>query len=302
MIFIQNILKMLLILKEKKTIQKIDNNLPSEKKIAYFIGCHNKANQFNRLMNAIYRPNNIYIINIDKKSPIEFYQTITSSIFSTYENVYFMHNRVDWGGWNQVQVMLDAMKKALSLDNGWTHFINLSGLDFPIKNQEEIQNELSMSLDKSYIGARHYNYTENEAERLFSFKIIGYKEKRPFRIDLMYPSIKFYKGSQWMILSRSFCNYALYGRMSKKLKTLFAGVLIPDESFFQTLAANWESSSIVWENKHFIVWLPKKSHPEILNLSNFKQIIESQKYFARKFDEEIDSEIISKLENKLLNK
>lgn len=294
---------MLLVFKEKETIEKIDSSLPSEKKIAYFIGCHRNANQINRLMKLIYRTDNLYIINIDKKSPAEFYKAVISSFFSSYENVYFMHNRVDWGGWNQVQVTLDAIKKALSLDNGWTHFINLSGLDFPLKSQEEIQTELSNNLDKSFIEARHHDLKDEQSKILFAFNIMGYKGKNPLRFDLMYPFIKFHKGSQWMILSRAFCNNVLYGKMSKKLIPIFTNAYIPDESFFTTLAANGElSSSIIWENKRFIEWGQETPHPKTFIISDFDCLIASQKYFARKFDETIDSEILTKLEDHLNNK
>lgn len=275
----------------------------NDKKLVYFIACHKNPNQVLRLIRAIYRRDNLYFINIDKKSPADFYKEIVSSEFKNYENIFFSRKRVDWGKWNQVQAVLDAIKKALSFDGAWTHFINLSGQDFPLKSQEKIQAYLLNQRNKSFLNARHCLPDTDMANDRFSFRIkIGGFSRIYKRLDLSHPEIKFYKGSQWVILSRDFCKYADDSDFSGKIKPWFKKFFIPDESFFPTLAANGKlSSDIVWENKRFIKWAPDARHPELLNLNNLAEIVSSQAFFARKFDESINIKMIDELE-KLLEK
>lgn len=269
-------------------------------KIVYAIACHKNPEQVIRLMKAIYREDNLYFINIDKKSPPSFYEEIISSPIAAYKNIYFTNQAIDWGGWSQVQIILDAIDRALVLSEEWTHLINISGQDFPLKNQEEIRKYLSAHQNQCFIEARHFPPYLAESARLFSFRPKRYRKKKSLRLDLLFPLLKFYKGSQWMILSRNFCDYTLHGKMPRKLKPLFVDSYIPDESFFPTLAANWKlSSSVIWENKRFIDWSAGGAHPATLNMSYFDKIIASSAYFARKFDKEIDSEIIDKLEENL---
>lgn len=274
----------------------------NDKKLAYFVACYKNPEQVLRLIKAIYHQDNLYFINIDEKSPDDFYETIISSHICDYENIYFFRERIDWGGWNQVQVTLDIIKKALVTDGSWTHFINLSGQDFPLKNQIEIQNYLLRMRGKSFLSARHYSPDTGIAATRFSFqsgkeKFLGIDK----RIDLLNPDIKFYKGSQWMILSRDFCKYVSISKLSKRIKHLFRYTRIPDESFFSTLAANGElSSTIIWDDKRFVDWTSGGPHPVILDSSYLEKINLSSAFFARKFDENVDAKIIATLEDLLI--
>lgn len=273
----------------------------NDKKLVYFIACHKNVNQVLRLVKVIYHQDNLYFINIDKKVSTIFYKEIILRELGKCKNVYFLRKRVGWGRWSQVQVVLDVIKKALSIDSSWTHFINLSGQDFPLKNQKEIQVYLSGLKDKIFLEAKHYLPDTKVAEDRFSSIIrISRFFKVVKRLDLLNPEIKFYKGSQWMILSRAFCEYTNNSCLSKKLKPWFKRFNIPDESFFPTLAANSQfSSDIIWDNKRFIKWTFGAAHPEILDLKYWEALSSSSAFFARKFDENIDTKIISALEDLL---
>lgn len=273
----------------------------SNKKLAYYIACYKNPEQVLRLIKAIYHKDNLFFINIDEKSPDDFYETIISSQICNQDNIHFSRKRIDWAQWNQVQVTLDVIKKALATDGSWTHFINLSGQDFPLKSQIEIQDYLLEVSNKSFLSASYYPpETEMAAVRFSAQSRIDKLFKMYRRLDLLNPEIKFYKGSQWMILSRDFCKYADGGRLSKKLKPLFKKVQVSDESFFPTLAANCElSSTIVWDDKRFIDWTLGGPHPAVLDLSYLEKISLSPAFFARKFDENVDAKIITALESSL---
>lgn len=288
-------------IKRKDSLIKITPEFtPSNnKRIVYSISCHKNAHQVIRLIKSIYREDNLYYLNLDTKSSTEFYRKI-KKYSSNYSNIFLTHNQVDWGNWNQVQVVLDIMKNALLIDNSWTHFLNLSGQDFPLKSQEKIKEELERAPNINYIGARHYGPENPHAARIFSFRPSGRKWEKRLRLDITYPEIKFRKGSQWMILTRDFCDFITNGEESKKFQTLFRNAYIPDESFFPTLAGNTEfSNSTNWDNKHYVDWSENECHPAILKIDQLDKLISSSHFFARKFDEEVDEEIIKKLEDNL---
>lgn len=281
-----------------------NSHLPvsNDKKIVYTIACYQSvtAKQVLRLIKAIYTEDNLYYINIDKKSTKKFYHSIRSGFLAKQKNIFFSNNRIDWGKWNQVQVLLDVIENALKIDTNWTHFINLSGQDFPLKNQAEIKKELANLEKQSFISGKHYPFGSKWSRKLWTLSNSPIKKNKSMRLDLMFPEIKFHKGSQWMVLSRNFCDYSINSDLSKKLIPLFKQAYIPDESFFPTMAANGDlTDSIVWEDKRFIDWSAGGAHPAILTINHLEKLNESSAWFSRKFDEATDQDIIAKLLERL---
>ena len=73
---------------------------------------------------------------------------------------------------------------------------------------------------------------------------------------------------------------------------------IPDESFFQTLFLNSHlKNKLVNDNFRYIVWT-SGPHPEILQKSDFDQLIYSKKLFARKFDATVDLDILDRIDRR----
>ena len=269
-------------------------------KLVYFIAAYKNAEQLINLVETIYRPNNLYYLNIDKKSPIVFYKKIKAT-FKNYPNIFISRSFVTWGKWDQVGTALSAIQKALATDYGWTHFINLSGQDFPLKSQEEIQAELAKQPQISFLEGEYFPKDHNYAGHLFISFLNNHFTKTLVRVDKVFHELKFYKGSQWMILSRDFCEHIINGELPNKLKPLFKKIYIPDESYFVTLAANFpKKENIIWENKRFIRWTQGWAHPHILTKKDLPEILASQAYFARKFDEKKDKEVLDYLRLRIL--
>ena len=77
-----------------------------------------------------------------------------------------------------------------------------------------------------------------------------------------------------------------------------------DELFIQTIIAdNKEITERLYDNnKRKIKWLTgKQAHPYVWRKSDFKEIIQSNKFFARKFDENVDRNIIDMIFDYLRN-
>lgn len=284
---------------KKFSFMKKQVPVTNNKKIVYAIACYHNTQQVLKLIKSIYSEDNLYYINIDKKATRKFYHSIRSGFLSKQNNIFFSNSKIDWGKWNQVQVLLDVMRNALKVDTNWSHLINLSGQDFPLKSQEEIEKELTNYQDKSFLSANHYPFESKWSERLWSLSNSLIKKNRSKRLDLIFPDIKFYKGSQWMILSRRFCEFSLNSALSQKITPLYKKAYIPDESYFPTLAANGElANTIIWEDKRYIDWSGGGAHPATLTMNYLEKLNQSSAWFARKFDENVDQEIIDTLYKK----
>lgn len=99
---------------------------------------------FERLLRAIYAPQNIYCVHVDKKSKPSF-QSAIMAITSCFPNVFMVSHAVDvvYAGWSRVQADLNCMADLYNASTKWKYFINLCGQDFPLKTNLEIVRMLS---------------------------------------------------------------------------------------------------------------------------------------------------------------
>lgn len=77
-----------------------------------------------------------------------------------------------------------------------------------------------------------------------------------------------------------------------------------DELFIQTIIAKNKEfiGRLASSNKRKIKWLPgKQAHPYIWKQTDFSEIVQSNKFFARKFDENVDKKIIDMIFDYLNN-
>lgn len=94
---------------------------------------------FERLLRAIYTPQNIYCVHVDKKAPASVFIAI-NAITSCFPNVFMVSKTVDvvYAGWTRVQADLNCMADLYNTSTTWKYFINLCGQDFPLKTNLEI--------------------------------------------------------------------------------------------------------------------------------------------------------------------
>ncbi|MBP6434603.1 MAG: glycosyl transferase, partial [Sphingorhabdus sp.] len=101
--------------------------------IAYFLLVHRYPAQFKRLFQAIYAPGNHYVIHVDKSSGVALSEEI-ADFLAPYQGVDLLEPRdALWGGYSLVEAELRGMARLLEMGENWTHYINLSGQDFPLK-------------------------------------------------------------------------------------------------------------------------------------------------------------------------
>lgn len=270
--------------------------------IAYLILVHRYPEQFKRMFKAIYHPLNHYLIHIDKTSKKEISEDI-QLFLKGYPNADTLKpEKALWGGYSLVNIELRGMAQLLKTGKDWTHFINLSGQDFPLKTQDFIHQFLTENSGKEYIQA--LNQAQMRPDTMHRVHDICFEfGNRIFRPNI---SRKFLKGvtphigTQWMIVSRKFCEFVSTSKEVARYKRFYKNSFIADEGFFQTIMMNNDCHGvIVQDDLRFIDWIPDgiiKLRPRTFTSADTRQLIISSNLFARKFDATEDDVVISEIE------
>ncbi len=260
-------------------------------KIAYFIMVHHKPQQFAWLMQAIANPHDLFFVHVDLKSRLGIkadrrgVMADVRRILKDVPNVTLLPSRfTNWGGWSLSQILLDTIRLALNRDSSWTHFVNLSGQCYPLRPVEEIRDRLGQSQ-----GAVHIEMlpiTELPVDDWHHRSIRMFET--PLRAHILKgaqpaptPFAMAHKGSQWVILPRDFCQWAMIAKVTTDISRYLRCRLLSDELILQTLVANspfYDRLSSRYGRA--IIW----PGPKVLTIEDLDWLRQSDAFFARKFD------------------
>lgn len=244
----------------------------SSVRIAYFIMVHDEPEQFIKLFRKIYTRDQFYLIHIDRKANEEVTEMIQGFLIQ-YPNAYILESmNITSGGFNMVQIELNAMEFLLNVSNEWEYFINLSGEDYPLKSQTIIRKFLTTQKGKNYLF--YYDqkfYRPDTLKRIqnhfteLAFRISSFIYKREFMKDVI-PFI----GGKWMILTRDTCSFLCNSERVMAFQDYYLHTLLPAESFFQTVLMNTPFHSvIVNDDKRAIIDI------NALNITDVASVFES---------------------------
>lgn len=106
--------------------------------IAYSLLVFKDFGQVERLLRAVYRPQNFYCIHIDNKSSSEFKENIRK-LSSCFDNVFITKRsvKVYWGSFSVLEPEIICMEELLKFKK-WKYFINLTGQEFPLRTNSEL--------------------------------------------------------------------------------------------------------------------------------------------------------------------
>ncbi len=141
---------------EKKVDEKRESKESLKK--AYFITAYMDPTQLHRLIVAL-NENSDFFVHIDKKvDETPFRQEITES------NVFWIGERefISWGGISQVYCFRKLFAKMFEQNKQYDRIICLSGTDYPIVSNAELDREFLAHPAKQYVHG--YNITRAEIE------------------------------------------------------------------------------------------------------------------------------------------
>lgn len=90
-------------------------------------------------MRLIYRPQNVYCIHVDAKSPSSVHRAIRA-ISSCFENVILSSVSIDvrWGEFPLLEAELACLRQLYDRPEPWKYYVNLMGREFPLRTNREL--------------------------------------------------------------------------------------------------------------------------------------------------------------------
>lgn len=299
------------------------STLPPPPRFAYLIsGSHGDGDMLKRTLRALYHPINQYVVHLDLESSpderLDLHSFVANHpVFAKYSNVRMIAkaNLVTYRGPTMVSNTLHAAAILLKEGGDWDWFINLSASDYPLVTQDDLLHTFS------YL-PRELNFIDHTGN-------IGWKENQRAKPVIVDPGLymrkksdvfwvtqkrsvptafKLFTGSAWMVLSRPFIDFCVWGwdNLPRTVLMYYANFISSPEGYFHTVICNAQEfrNTTVNSDLHFISWdNPPKQHPHILGAADFPRMVGSNAPFARKFRhndpvlDTIDSELLSRGQN-----
>ncbi len=273
---------------------------------AYLIIAHNEPEVLATLLACLDDERNDIYLHIDRRSE-EMRQRFAA--WQTSRSGFFLleSREVYWGDVSQMQTEFRLFRTAHSR-GGYAYYHLLSGVDLPLKSQDEIH-----AFFQTHSGKEFVSYWEDERHQRDLLRKVRYhylftrhlKDKGTFVHALTAPvrnltlllqklirfrrhaAVDFKKGSNWVSITTGFCDYLL--TQEEKCEAIFRRTLAPDEIFLQTIlhlspfADNRyrNEEDFEEENLRKIDW--KRGHPYVWQEKDFEELMASPAIFARKF-------------------
>ncbi|XP_068461080.1 beta-1,3-galactosyl-O-glycosyl-glycoprotein beta-1,6-N-acetylglucosaminyltransferase 3-like [Clinocottus analis] len=203
--------------------------------IAYSMVIHEKIEMFERLLRAIYNPQNIYCVHVDQKATKEFKKAV-EAILSCFPNV-FIASRLEsvvYASWYRVQADLNCMDDLLNSQVQWRYLLNTCGADFPIKTNREMIQALKALDGKN---SMETEITQNHKKRRWMYHynvttaiIWTDVKKSPPPI-----SSPMFQGNAYFVATRAFVEHVMQDKEVQKLLEWEKDTYSPDEHLWATL-------------------------------------------------------------------
>ncbi|XP_051807023.1 beta-1,3-galactosyl-O-glycosyl-glycoprotein beta-1,6-N-acetylglucosaminyltransferase-like isoform X1 [Acanthochromis polyacanthus] len=203
--------------------------------LAYSMVVHHKVQNFERLLRAIYAPQNIYCVHVDKKSETSVFAAIMA-ITSCFPNVFMVTRPVSvvYAGWTRVQADLNCMADLYNASTEWKYFINVCGQDFPLKTNLEMVRMLHSLkgqniMESEPIAGKKWWVTN--AYQIVNGQIQGtgkQKEPPPFNLPI-------FSGNAYIVVCRGYIRSVLEDDRILKLIEWGKDTYSPDEFLWATI-------------------------------------------------------------------
>lgn len=300
--------------------------------IAYVITSHTNHQQVLRLVHALQTGRNTGQIIIHHDAA----QTaFDPALLADLPAVHLLENpvAVGWGEFSVVEAELRCLDwlQQNAIDFDW--LVLLSGQDYPIQPLSHFEQLLNSATsdgfleyfpidqvpptqwnwhDQTGIDRYYYHYHTVPAQlRPLFYKLYRVVNWQPYlRVKAgrfgakiatraaqspFSPNFPCYAGSQWHTLSRRAVNYLMqFIQDQPEVVEHYRHTMIPDESFVQTILLNAPDLQFVNDHLRYISWTPP--YPAVFGTADFQTLIQSEKFFARKFDLRQDAQIFDQLD------
>lgn len=286
-------------------------------KHAFLIIAHNQFDLLKILIKMLDDERNDIYIHIDSK--------VTDFSFREYQKIpkkskMFFTDRISitWGDFSQVKaemILLEAAVKNENDENKYSYFHLLSGVDLPIKTNDEIHKFFNENSGKEFIHFSENQPSASAVSRIRYYHLFRKKRNTFYKIlaqialkaqkicgvnRLKKNNLIVQKGTNWFSITDAFAKYLV--SKSSEIERVFNYSYCCDEVFLQTMFVNSPFKNNLYmpdcnNNQlacaRYIDW--ERGNPYTFRINDFNDIISSEAMFARKFSMETDSQIIFKI-------
>jgi hypothetical protein len=270
--------------------------------LAYVITAHKNEQQVLRLLDRIHEPANTYVIHVDSAAPPEVNDRIRQFAAMRPNCTAIPRERIIWGSWRLAHAQIRGIGEALRASQDWAYCINLTGQDYPLKTHAEIVATLSA-------GPPGANYLEvldfakagvNPRKRLEYFWV-PWRGKMTKLFRRRAAGFKVYWGSNYFALTRAACEHLARSELSRDMQRYFRFTLCADELIFQNAIMHGPAAlrdSLVNKTYRKLTWAGGP-HPKTYTLADLPELLASDAWFARKFDEAVDAKVLDAIDEHL---
>ncbi|XP_065100356.1 beta-1,3-galactosyl-O-glycosyl-glycoprotein beta-1,6-N-acetylglucosaminyltransferase 4-like [Paramisgurnus dabryanus] len=298
--------------------------------LAYSLVVHQNADLVERLLNAVYMPQNVYCIHYDLKSSYDFISAM-QGLARCIPNVFIASKleRVQYASFSRLKADLNCLSDLLESEVKWKYVINLCGQDFPLRTNAELVSDLRMLNGKNMVESKRpwgkewrwtFHHDLNGVSDNYDFPITTTEEKQPPP-----QNIEMFVGSAYFTLSREFALFVQLNSLVKDFLVWSEDTYSPDEHFWATLVRmpgapgevprSDPDISELDSKTHLVKWsyleeeglYPPCSGEYIRSVCTYgaaelRWLLNYGHWFANKVDPNVDAIIIECLEEKLLEK
>ncbi|XP_056425797.1 beta-1,3-galactosyl-O-glycosyl-glycoprotein beta-1,6-N-acetylglucosaminyltransferase 3-like [Hyla sarda] len=203
--------------------------------IAYSMVIHENIEMFERLLRAIYAPQNIYCIHVDKKSP-EIFKESVRTVASCFDNVFVASKleKVVYSSWSRVQADLNCMEDLLKSIVKWKYLLNTCGTDFPLKTNSEIVTALKLLNGKNNMESMKTPQVKM-VRWLFHHEVLTYVRRTNFQKSPPPINVPMFSGGAYIVLSRDFVKHIFESPNIQEFIKWEKDTYSPDEHFWATV-------------------------------------------------------------------
>ena len=299
-------------------------------RIAYLIFAHKNPDQLGRLLGKLYYPGCMFYIHVDAKSTVKPFVLAATQVPSASITWLTKRTPVSWGDFSLSAAYLNGFQTILQKRPEPDFIITLSGQDYPIVTNQALHNWLANHIDQTILD---YDVVTEDSPHLIERVDRYYLSIKPHRtIVYPYPNPQDFKkrlfnatlrlsdlfnlprqfpmghqlyfGTNWFQVKPTTARYLVEFARSNPAYVKFARTtFVPDEFFFQTILLNAPDrirNTIYNHRMTFMQWdRPEGSYTKPISVRELPNMLNSGKFFARKFDETVDNEVLDRLDQYL---
>jgi hypothetical protein len=267
--------------------------------LAYAISGYKQPGQFRWLLAAIWDPRDVYAVHIDAKTPEPVFEEFRR-IAGERRNVFFVpRRRVAWMGAGLIDAWMDSASLLLRQAPQFSHLINLSMQDYPLRDRESLLGELARAPGLNFVSREPLAGLPWHIRRrpwLWCFEH-GDRVVRTPLPRLMPRGLHIaWKGSWWHVLTREAVAWLTTATQAQRYLAYLRYTQAPDELFVQNaLLGGPFADRLADRNRHLVLWPGDSGSPYTLTMAHHDQLATSPMWWARKLDESVDRTLLKRL-------